>query len=311
MLPAFPPRFSHGYGDLRRLATVLVENHSLKPVRQRVLGTYTLLRSTLRVAAMEIAALREATRADRERINSEPVLTWRPAEEPTRRIQFHPIASEYYLSPASGAWEVRWLGRPLPPIETPLYGSRPASSIARPLGYWVPVAESEVIDKLRQHGVAITVTPTPVEVDVAMIRLSGVTLAAHVSERRVAVSADGSTVELRRERFHTGSAYVPTDQPLGDLVIQMLEPSCADSLFAHGFISGTLDEVEYMEAYVVAPMADQMLAADPLLRDEFEAALAADAGFAADPTERLRWFYRRSPYRDERHLLYPIGRVIN
>jgi hypothetical protein len=175
----------------------------------------------------------------------------------------------------------------------------------------VPVAESEVIDKLRQHGVAITVTPTPVEVDVAMIRLSGVTLAAHVSERRVAVSADGSTVELRRERFHTGSAYVPTDQPLGDLVIQMLEPSCADSLFAHGFISGTLDEVEYMEAYVVAPMADQMLAADPLLRDEFEAALAADAGFAADPTERLRWFYRRSPYRDERHLLYPIGRVIN
>ena len=45
---AFAPRFSHAYGDLRRLPTVLVENHSLKPYRQRVLGTYVLLEATLK-----------------------------------------------------------------------------------------------------------------------------------------------------------------------------------------------------------------------------------------------------------------------
>jgi hypothetical protein len=42
-LYAFAPRFSTAYGDLRRLPAVLVENHSLKPYRQRVLGTYVLL----------------------------------------------------------------------------------------------------------------------------------------------------------------------------------------------------------------------------------------------------------------------------
>ena len=41
------PRFSTGYGDVRRLPTVLVETHSLKPYRQRVLGTYVLVEEAL------------------------------------------------------------------------------------------------------------------------------------------------------------------------------------------------------------------------------------------------------------------------
>ena len=39
----FTPRFSQAYGDMIHMASVLVENHSLKPYRQRVLGTYVLL----------------------------------------------------------------------------------------------------------------------------------------------------------------------------------------------------------------------------------------------------------------------------
>ncbi|WP_436032715.1 M14 family metallopeptidase [Caulobacter sp. LjRoot300] len=40
-------RYSNGYGDAARIATVLVENHSLKPYRQRVLGTYVLIEESL------------------------------------------------------------------------------------------------------------------------------------------------------------------------------------------------------------------------------------------------------------------------
>ena len=63
-LGAFSPRFSHGYGDLRRLPTVLVENHSLKPYRQRVLGTYVLLEATLKALA---SRRQEAQGGDRGR----------------------------------------------------------------------------------------------------------------------------------------------------------------------------------------------------------------------------------------------------
>jgi hypothetical protein len=51
-----------------------------------------------------------------------------------------------------------------------------------------------------------------------------------------------------------------------------------------------------------------MLAADPALKAEFEARLAAEPAFAADPHARLAWFYERTPFYDDRYLLYPVGR---
>ncbi|WP_277980238.1 M14 family metallopeptidase [Sphingomonas phyllosphaerae] len=309
VLPAFPPRFSHSYGDMRHLATVLVENHSLKPVRQRVLGTYALLEATLTIAAEQVEALRAATARDRADRAPNPVLTWEMAAEPARDIPFRPIASDFYDSPASGAREVRWLGVPLPEVEVPLLGSTPGLTISRPRGYWVPVSEPDVIERLGRHGIAMEIAAEAMEAEVEMIRLRDVAVAPTISERRPAVVAACALVERQRRTFAAGSAFVTTDQPLGELAIHMLEPACADSLFAKGFVAGCLDAVEYMEAYVVAPMADEMLAADPALADSFAAALAADPAFAADPLARLRWFYSRSPYQDRDHLLYPIGRV--
>ncbi|SEN48100.1 Zinc carboxypeptidase [Sphingomonas gellani] len=309
-LPAFPPRFSHSYGDLRHLPSVLVENHSLKPVRQRVLGTLALLEATMRVASANVGDLRAAIEVDRRRREPAPVLTWLAAADPVRETLFHPIASEFYRSPASGAEEVRWLGTPLPPVCTPVHGSTPGLRIARPAGYWVPVSEPEVIERLSRQGIRMDVLAEARTAEVAMIRLDRIVLAPRVSERRVGVGADCTRVERRQRRFAAGSAYVPTDQPMGDLAIHMLEPACADSLFAQGFVTGCLDQVEYMEAYVIAPMADAMLAEDPELVAEFEAALDADPAFAADPVARLKWFYLRSPYQDDDYLLYPIARAI-
>ena len=41
------------------MATILVENHSLKPYDQRVLGTYVFLEHTLRVVARDAKVLQE------------------------------------------------------------------------------------------------------------------------------------------------------------------------------------------------------------------------------------------------------------
>ena len=59
------PRFSTGYGDLARIPTVLVETHSLKPYKQRVLGTYVLIEESLRLVGAEGAAAEAAIAADR------------------------------------------------------------------------------------------------------------------------------------------------------------------------------------------------------------------------------------------------------
>jgi hypothetical protein len=56
------------------------------------------------------------------------------------------------------------------------------------------------------------------------------------------------------------------------------------------------------------PLAERMLAADPALRADYERAVAADPELGKDPQGRLAWLYRRTPWADDRYLLYPVFR---
>ncbi len=114
-------------------------------------------------------------------------------------------------------------------------------------------------------------------------------------------------LEKRRELFPAGTLRVPTHQPLGDLAMMLLEPESEDSLLRWGFFLEILSPTEYVEPYVMAPMAEKMLAADEELAAEFARKLE-DPAFAADPQARLQFFYRQTPYFDQRYLLYPVAR---
>jgi murein tripeptide amidase MpaA len=304
-----PARFSQGYGDLRHLPTVLVETHSLKSHRQRVLGTYVLLESTLAVLGRDGAALKSAIAAD---CAARPVTVpsgWTPSNE-KREVDFLGVAYEQYLSPASGTREVRWTGQPKLYPKLAVYGDRPGITFTRPKAYWVPVTKPDVIDRLKLHGIAFETLTAAKTVTLEMYRLVNPLPRPgegfHPFEGRHTIIAQ-TKVERRTETFPAGSARVSTDQPLGNLAILMLEPENEDSLLSWGFFSEILQRTEYIEGYVVAPMAEKMLAADPALKAEFEAKLTADAAFAADPKARLSWFYERSKFYDERYLLYPVG----
>ena len=88
----------------------------------------------------------------------------------------------------------------------------------------------------------------------------------------------------------------------------LLEPASPDSFFQWGFFVDACSPTEYVEAYIMEPMAERMLGADPALKAEFERRLKEDAAFAASAEQRLAFFYRRTPFFDERHLLYPVAR---
>ncbi len=303
----FTPRFSQAYGDMIGLASVLIENHSLKPYRQRVLGTYVLIEESLRLLAEHGAQLRTAARSDaRERPRTIPA-GWRQTAEPVSQRAFLPIERETYRSTASGALETSWLGRPAPETRMPQFGQEHTITLRRPRAYWVPATKPDVINVLRLHGVQFETISEPRTVEVEMLRLPQAQPSAAPSEGRTRVTAGEPERGMREEWMPPGSIRVPTDQPLGDLAMILLEPQSEDSLFAWGFFNEVLQRVEYLEGYALAPLADDMLASDLDLRAEFEARLAADPAFAADPDARLAWFYERTPYYDQRYLLYPVG----
>ncbi|MEW6745264.1 MAG: amidohydrolase family protein [Planctomycetota bacterium] len=302
------PRFSNGYGDVRHLATVLVENHSLKPFRQRVLGTYAFLESTLRLLGQQSETLREATRADRSQRPKAIPLGWRPPDKP-QTIEFLGVESRVAESEISGTTRIEWLGKPVTPELPYLRFTEPTGFIEPPRGYWIPPSWPEVIERVAMHGIEMEHTTSWREVEVEMYRLENVKLGEAAYEGHVTVTAT-PVLERRVERFPPGSAYVPVDQPLGELAVLLLEPASSDSFFQWGFFLEVLQRSEYFEAYVMEPIAEQMLAADPELKTAFEKALIEDEELAKNPRRRLEWFYERSPYADDRWRLYPVARVL-
>ncbi len=303
------PRFSSGYGDLRHIPTLLIETHSLKPYRQRVLATYVLFEATLLHLAKEGTALKKSIEADRTHRSDAIALSW--VEGGARHaIDFLGFDFEAYHSSASGTREARWLGQSRTYARLPIASDRVGLVAKRPKAYLVPVSKPEVIDKLRLHGIAMQVFQDPQTIEVEMYRVLPRTnkLESHSPmESRFPVSLESLKVERRTETFPSGSVRVSTDQPLGDLAIMMLEPQGADSLFGWGFFNEILHRTEYIEGYVIAPMAEKMLEQDPKLKADFDDKIANEPAFAADPTARLEWFYARTPFYDDRFLLYPVG----
>ncbi len=302
-------RFSNGWGSAAHVPTILIENHSLKPHEQRVLGTYVFLEQAMRLLADHGRDLRAAVAEDSALRPAEIPANFVADDQPTTTRAFRGIRYEMYDSPASGRREVRWLGEPDPELwQMPFYGSHPTLTLRRPEAYWVPAHRADVIERLHAHGVQMETLDAPRTVSVDMLRLDDPRLSTRANEGHVPVTVTSVTPERRDWTFQPGSVRVPTDQTLGDVVVLLLEPQSSESLFAWGLFPEVLSRVEYIEGYAIAPLAERMLAADPALRAEFEAKLAADPEFAANGDARLQWFYERTPFHDDRYRLYPVAR---
>ena len=302
------PRLSHGYGDARHMPSILVENHSLKPYDQRVLGTYVFLEQTMRTVGAEAASLRSAIATERARKAESVPLSWKiPEKAAASEVEILGIASRKTLSPVSGDVRVEWLGKPVTARAPFAKATEVVTSVKPARAYWVPAAWREVIAKLDLHGIAYERLAEARDVEVTMVRLLDPKFSATQFEGHVRVTAT-EQAERRRERFPAGSVRVSTDQPLGTLATLLLEPSSPDSLFQWGFFNSILSPTEYVEGYIMEPMAEAMMAEDPKLAEEFRAKLESDDKFRGDARARLQWFYERTPWYDERARLYPVGR---
>jgi len=127
-------------------------------------------------------------------------------------------------------------------------------------------------------------------------------------EGRTRVTIEGKWARETRT-LDRNAIFVPIAQPLARVLLHLFEPALPDSLAQWGFFNGSFETKEYMEPYVAEQVARELLAKDPKLAAEWQAALAADAELASSPARRLLWFYKRHPAWDERVNLLPIYRT--
>ncbi|KAK0360342.1 hypothetical protein LTR94_027683, partial [Friedmanniomyces endolithicus] len=223
------PRYSTGYGDFIGMPTVLVENHMLKPYRQRVLGTYVLLEAALKIAASDAARIIAAKATDRASRPTELLTRWKPAATPIGWIEdFKGVAFDTYRSPASGREEQRWLGRPIT-FRMPIIGQTPSESVRLPKAWWVPREQTEIIERLRLHGIRFETIRTPQTRTLDHVRLIDPKMSQPI-EGRYPITARFEHHETS-DVLPAGSVRVPADQPLG-----LLAATVTRSLLAALFV---------------------------------------------------------------------------
>ena len=310
------PRFSSGYGDAVQLPAVLVENHSLKPYKRRVLGTYVLLAATLELLATEQKSLREATLQDRQGHSDQIALGFeRNKNIIPEKAMFKGITSERYMGEVSGVEVVRWTGKSLDEAIPEVFIETPSVVVERPSAYIIPATWPEVAERISLHGIKVERLAAPLTTNAEVYRLPDARIAEPSAwtpnpfEGHIRIDPGQPLKEVLEITFPAGSYLISTDQPMSDLIVLMLEPQSPDSFLQWGFFLEIFTRTEYAEAYVLEPLAQKMLAEDADLKARFEQKLAVDKTFAASQYQRLMWFYQQTPFYDQQYQLYPVARI--
>ncbi len=304
------PRFSTSYTALQNRAAFLVETHMLKDYGTRVRATYDTLRALLRAVNEDGTALKSAVRRGDDRAaapGGTVGLTWKVV--PSRRTEtFHGIAWRREPSDVSGAMRIIYEKRPIEIPVDRLGDLAPGVEVVRPAAYLVPPQWTEAIDRLRAHGLRLERLTAPATLTVDGYRLSDPQWQATPFEGRHPVTYKTEALAGVSREFPSGTIVVPMDQRASAVAAHLLEPQGPDSLAAWGFLDSIFEQKEYGEDYVLEDLARRMLTNDKALRAEFESRLM-DPNFASSSRKRLDFFFRRSPWWDDRIGLYPIWRL--
>jgi hypothetical protein len=310
------PRFSTGYVPARNRPGILIETHMIKDYRSRVIGTYDFLLAALAEVNRDPQRLRKLGREADER-TIEAGKTFSPSrsypldfEITNQQTPFELKAFTYETekSDVSGSRRVVFGREPLD-LTVPMYQTFSVSkAVTPPLCYIVPAQWDGVIDVLKAHCVEIKTLAAFEPIEVESYRFTNIRWPEAPFEGRHMPRFDVEPITETRV-FPPGSVVVSLAQATGRVILNLLEPEAPDSLARWGFFNAIFEEKEYGEPYVLEALAREMMQGDPKLKEEFAARLATDAEFAASPAERLRFFYKRSPYWDPQMNVYPIGRI--
>ena len=310
------PRFSNGYGDAVHLPAILVENHSLKPYKRACAGNLCPVGGDTGAAGQGKGLAAQGYKTDQQRRpQSIPLAFERDQAVPAKTVSFKGIGSQRFQGRVSGAEVVRWTGQPVVETIPEIFITKPTVLVEPPGAYIIPQAWSDVVERIALHGIDVEQIKQPLTTVAEVYRLPGAGIAKpsewtpNPFEGHIRIDPGEPVKQVIETTFPAGSYLISTDQPLGELVVLMLEPQAPDSLLQWGFFLEIFNRTEYAEAYVLEPLAQRMLDNDAELKSRFEQKLASDEGFAASQQQRLMWFYEQTPFYDEQYLLYPVVRI--
>jgi len=306
------PRYSTGYTTLFNTLGMMVETHMLKPYKNRVEGTYELMKSMIEITEEhgdKIADLRlDAWKAYKQK--GDYPISWTVDTTKTSTLNFKGFEGAYIPSEVTGAMRLKY-NRNKPFTKDVNYKNHfiATQEITIPNAYLIPKGWHNVIDLLKLNSIEMTQFESDTTITVESYRIEDYKTRARVYEGHYLHYNIKSATETKTITFDKGDYLVSTSQSGIRYLLETLEPTAPDSFFCWNFFDTILQQKEGFSPYVFEDTAKQILDNNSKLRAEFEAKKESEERFADNWYAQLNWLFERSNSYEKAHMQYPIYRM--
>ncbi|MAZ72257.1 MAG: hypothetical protein CMC70_03830 [Flavobacteriaceae bacterium] len=306
------PRYSTGYTTLFGTVGMMVETHMLKPYKQRVEGTYELMKQFIKIANEDAELIKNLKKIDANRYkpgNTYP-LQWQVDSSKTATLQFKGYEATRIPSEVTGQNRLKFNRDKSFTRETKYYNNfKPTSSVTIPEKYIVPQGYWNVINLLKQNKIQFerVQQDTVILAEVYHIKEYSTfqnPYEGHYPHYNTQVETTTEKVPIKK-----GDYIFKTNQDGVRYLMETLEPMAVDSFFNWNFFDTILQQKEGFSPYVWEDKALEFLNKNPEIKKEFETKKTEDTTFAANWFAQLDWIHKKSPNYETAHLRYPVIRV--
>ena len=306
------PRYSTGYTTLYNTLGMMVETHMLKPYKQRVEGTYELMRSFINIAENDASKIKELRKNSFNNFttgNSYPI-TWTIDSSKTATLQFKGYEGTMEPSNITGASRLKY-HRDQPFTKPVIYYNefKAVESIKIPSAYIIPKGYWNVIDQLKNNQITLTEVKKDTLISAEVYKIKNYETfnnpyEGHYPHYNTQVETFEEEVSVKK-----GDFMVSTQQPGIRYLLETLEPMAVDSFFNWNYFDTILQQKEGFSPYVWEDLAEAFLNEHPEIKAEFEIKKSNEPNFAANWFAQLDWIHKQSSNYEKSHLRYPIVRV--
>mgnify|MGYP003648595532 FL=1 len=306
------PRYSTGYTTLFNTLGMMVETHMLKPYKQRVEGTYELLKTMIEITEEQgdkITQLRKE-QAKTWSAGKTYSLAWAIDTTQASTIKFKGYEGEMITSELTGAKRLKYdRSRPFTKEVTYQNYFTPTAEVTIPKAYVIPQGWHNVMDLLKLNNVKFTQIENDTTLTVQSYKIDDYETRTSAYEGHyVHYNTKVKTTE-EKLIFKQGDYIIKTDQNAMRYLLETLEPTAPDSFFNWNFFDTILQQKEGFSPYVWEDKAQEILKANPKLQIEYNIKISYDEDFANNWYAQLDWLHKQSGDYEKAHLQYPVYRV--
>ncbi|WP_411768594.1 M14 family metallopeptidase [Winogradskyella sp. A3E31] len=307
------PRYSTGYTALWNSLGMMVETHMLKPYKQRVEGTYDLMKSMLELTethGSKIKQLRQKAFENQTNNTTYP-LTWQLDTTQVSTLNFKGYEGEMVPSEITGANRLKY-DRTKPFTKEVEYQNyfKPKVEVTVPKAYIIPQGWHNVLELLKANAISFSTIEKDTTLSVESYKISDYQTRINAYEGHYPHYNVELTASTEDVTFRAGDIMIDTNQKGFRYLMETLEPQATDSFFNWNFFDTILQQKEGFSPYVWEDKAKLLLAQNPQLQIDFNLRKSFDEDFANNWYAQLDWLHKQSEHYEKAHLQYPVYRVL-